>query len=231
MFALHRAYLKPCRLPTLCPTLPRPHSADDDLYGLCWNGGFAYAMTQGAKMILLATLLPGSEDMAFMLSQEIFKALLRGSGDLLGMYLTLKKARTGTNQKILAIGLGWACTESVFRNLLPLWSGARGMQFSWEFVFMSLDSNISALCTITLVALTWMLAFGAKGRDAERAQQNQGPLLLLVAAVSFMPVVFSYGIHTLGLNPWATLAAHATSAGAIAVTVKGKFESSKPKAN
>ena len=211
-FPSHPALVLPPSLPSCSP--------GDDLFGVCWNGGFAYAMTEGAKMILMATLLPGSDDMTFVLSQELFKAVLRGCGDLLGMYLVLKKARARTSQKILAIGLGWACAESVFRILLPLWTGARGMQFSWEFMHMSIESNISALLTITLVALAWMLALGgAKSRSAERVQQERGPLLLFIATIAFMPVVSGYGVHALGINAWVVLVAQAASAGIVAFAV------------
>jgi hypothetical protein len=44
--------------------------------------------------------------------------------------------------------LGWAFAESVVSYLIPLWIGARGMQFSWEFIEMGVASNINMVSPI-----------------------------------------------------------------------------------
>ena len=38
---------------------------------------------------------------------------------------------------------GWSFAEAIGLYIVPLWSGARGMEFSWEYVQMGISSNIS----------------------------------------------------------------------------------------
>lgn len=37
---------------------------------------------------------------------------------------------------------GWATAELAVTRLLPLWVGARGMEFDWKYMQMSFDANI-----------------------------------------------------------------------------------------
>ena len=67
--------------------------------------------------------------------------------------------------QILETHIGWACAESVFRILLPLWTGARGMQFSWEFIYMSIEANIGGAADAHS---------GSAGLDAGIRRKEQG---------------------------------------------------------
>ena len=37
-----------------------------------------------------------------------------------------------------------------FHRFLPLWVGARGLEFDWRYIQMSLDSNITMVTTISI---------------------------------------------------------------------------------
>ena len=64
---------------------------------------------------------------------------------------------------------GWAMAELISMRLLPLWVGARGIEFSWKYIQLSFEANISlvsnmfvynvhssvCLCQIFLV-LVWV---------------------------------------------------------------------------
>ena len=39
--------------------------------------------------------------------------------------------------------LGWATAEVVMTRLVPLWVGARGVEFDWKYIQMSFDANVS----------------------------------------------------------------------------------------
>ena len=43
--------------------------------------------------------------------------------------------------KVLITGLGWAAADLLLTRALPLWVGARGLEFDWKYIQMSLDSN------------------------------------------------------------------------------------------
>ncbi len=52
------------------------------------------------------------------------------------------KSLTGNSLRILAIGLGWAVTDSLLQYAAPLWIGARGLEFSWQYLEMGVHANI-----------------------------------------------------------------------------------------
>lgn len=45
--------------------------------------------------------------------------------------------------KFLVAGLGWASAELLMTRVVPLWVGARSVEFDWKYLQMSFDSNIS----------------------------------------------------------------------------------------
>ncbi len=51
--------------------------------------------------------------------------------------------------RLMAVAVGWATAEFVLTKSLPLWVGARGMEFDWKYTQSSLDANI-ALVSISL---------------------------------------------------------------------------------
>ena len=44
---------------------------------------------------------------------------------------------------VVIVFLGWATAELVMTRLLPLWVGARGVEFNWKYIQMSFDANVS----------------------------------------------------------------------------------------
>ena len=44
---------------------------------------------------------------------------------------------------VIVFFLGWATAELVMTRLLPLWVGARGVEFDWKYIQMSFDANVS----------------------------------------------------------------------------------------
>lgn len=50
--------------------------------------------------------------------------------------------------KFLVAGLGWASAELLMTRIVPLWVGARSVEFDWKYLQMSFDSNISLVSNI-----------------------------------------------------------------------------------
>eukprot|EP00003_Mantamonas_plastica_P000055 TRINITY_DN1003_c0_g1_i3.p1 TRINITY_DN1003_c0_g1~~TRINITY_DN1003_c0_g1_i3.p1 ORF type:complete len:181 (+),score=50.40 TRINITY_DN1003_c0_g1_i3:67-609(+) len=64
--------------------------------------------------------------------------------DVAGLYLLASRfVRAPMDIKTVGVGLGWAFTESVLVRIAPIWMGARKLEFSWEFVQMAIQSNLS----------------------------------------------------------------------------------------
>lgn len=36
---------------------------------------------------------------------------------------------------------GWAFADSVLHRLAPLWVGARGLEFTWDYILQGLEAN------------------------------------------------------------------------------------------
>lgn len=41
----------------------------------------------------------------------------------------------------LSVPAGWAFADSVLHRLAPLWVGARGLEFTWDYVLQGLEAN------------------------------------------------------------------------------------------
>jgi hypothetical protein len=51
-------------------------------------------------------------------------------------------------QRLIVLGFsGWAFAASVLHLLAPLWIGARGLEFTWEYIFQGLEANANLICT------------------------------------------------------------------------------------
>ncbi len=64
-------------------------------------------------------------------------------GDLVGLYIAMTRIAGKCEIKYLIAGVGWASAELIMTKFFPLWTGARGVEFDWKYIQMSLDANIS----------------------------------------------------------------------------------------
>lgn len=62
----------------------------------------------------------------------------------------------GTSYSLLA---GWAFADSVLHRLAPLWVGARGLEFTWDYILQGLEANANLVYThFFLVCIVVFLA-------------------------------------------------------------------------
>ncbi|KAG6425210.1 hypothetical protein SASPL_115636 [Salvia splendens] len=93
--------------------------------------------------------------MLFIVFQETVKALI-GFIDVAGLYYALTQLthrNISQNHKFQAVGLGWAFADSVLHRLAPLWVGARGLEFTWDYMLQGLEANANLVLSISLAAL------------------------------------------------------------------------------
>jgi len=132
--------------------------SDESALKSCSLAAVGFAATQVLKIFLMAALLSSADDAVFAPTQEVMK-LLVNVVELYGTQLTLKSANLSKfdySARILAVGLGWSFAESVALFFIPLWIGARGMEFSWEYIEMGIASNINLLFHLAFVAAVWL---------------------------------------------------------------------------
>ncbi|CAF2316582.1 unnamed protein product, partial [Brassica napus] len=119
-----------------------------DTLGTSVKAAVVYLATALVKLVCLATFLQVSETEVFDPYQEALKAMI-GFIDVAGLYFALAQLthrNISQNHKFQAVGLGWAFADSVLHRLAPLWVGARGLEFTWDYVLQGLEANANLVC-------------------------------------------------------------------------------------
>lgn len=64
-------------------------------------------------------------------------------GDLIGFYFIMNSISAKGELKFLVAGVGWATAELIMTRVVPMWVGARGTEFDWKYIQLSLESNVN----------------------------------------------------------------------------------------
>ncbi|KAL5019636.1 hypothetical protein ScPMuIL_002528 [Solemya velum] len=166
----------------------------------CVQAGGAYMFTQLCKMLILATFFPPSEIPmgGFDVLGEFMKSTV-DFADLVGIHIVMSRVAGKGQLKFMVAGLGWATAELVMTRFLPLWVGARGIEFDWKYIQMSFDSNISLVHHISVAMLVWLYS---------RSDLHKSfiPIVMTLLALScYRPVIVEILIHALGFGSWTLL--------------------------
>ncbi|XP_028401421.1 transmembrane protein 147-like [Dendronephthya gigantea] len=163
----------------------------------CVQAACTYLVTQLCKMLVLATFFPTSESTAD--SLDVFAEFLKSTvdvADLFGLYLTMSKIPGKGELKVLVAGLGWATAELVMTKLLPLWVGARGVEFDWKYMQMSFDANIALIHHIATATLVWLWS-------RHDLQRSFLPVLgTFMALCCFKPLIIEFISFFFGIYSW-----------------------------
>ncbi|RVX15260.1 Transmembrane protein 147 [Vitis vinifera] len=125
------------------------YRSEYDTLGTSVKAALVYLGTALIKLVCLATFLNVSENDSFDPYQELLKALI-GFIDVAGLYFALTQLthrNISQNHKFQAVGLGWAFADSVLHRLAPLWVGARGLEFTWDYILQGLEANANLVCS------------------------------------------------------------------------------------
>jgi len=197
--------------------------AEYSAFWKCIQAGAAYLVTQLCKMMFLATFFPASDAPTgqFDVVGEFLKSTVDLS-DLLGLYLIMTKI-TGKGQlKFMTAGVGWALAELIATGFWPLWVGARGIEFDWKYIQMSLGANVSLVQHISTAALVWLY-----GRT-DLSKSSVPVVLALLALTSYQPLLLQLLVHVLSCAPWTLLVlrtVYATLVGLLTVQLYSSLSS------
>lgn len=164
----------------------------------CLTAGFGYAATQLVKFIFFATFVPSSDGVNFDIVQEIIKGVV-GMADLIGIHFLLGFVSGTGDLRILSVGLGWATAESAFMRLLQMWLGARSLEFTWTFIQMGIEANLSLLLFIALTAFVWL--WGRKNLPQSLSSVVRG----VFVSYLFYPIVIDFLRLELQTDSWQVL--------------------------
>lgn len=131
------------------------------------------------------------------LVKELLKAVI-GFIDVAGLFFALTQLthrNISQNHKFQAVGLGWAFADSVLHRLAPLWVGARGLEFTWDYILQGLEANANLVFSISLAcmgSLMWL---------RKNKPKTLIPIIYSCAGIlATMPSITSYLRRGLGWN-------------------------------
>ncbi|KAK3801187.1 hypothetical protein RRG08_028197 [Elysia crispata] len=178
--------------------------AEYSAFWKCVQAGGAYLFTQLCKMLLLATFFPTTEIVAG--SLDITGEFLKSTVDiidLIGLHIVMSKFAGKGQLKFMIAGMGWATAELVVTRFIPLWMGARGVEFDWKYIQMSFDSNISLIHHISVAMLVWLYS-------RSDLQKTSLPIVLtLLGLACYRPLIVEILMQAVGLGSWMLLLAKA----------------------
>eukprot|EP00918_Siedleckia_nematoides_P018136 GHVU01038831.1.p1 GENE.GHVU01038831.1~~GHVU01038831.1.p1 ORF type:complete len:267 (+),score=41.13 GHVU01038831.1:116-916(+) len=112
-----------------------------------------YLVAQAIKSLLLVLLPAAVASNQNPFIAELFRAPLWWVD-----YETIRqlrdRAKLSSDNRILAIALGWSLGESLLHNFFSFVIGARGPEFDWGYIKMAAMANVNLLAAIA--AATWM---------------------------------------------------------------------------
>jgi len=168
-------------------------------YQTVWKlgkAGLAYFLTQLCKMLVLATFFPMTDTTGgsqIDILGEFLKSTMDLS-DLLGLHLLMLRIPGSGELKVLVAGLGWASSEFLTTKLLPLWFGARAIEFNWIHTQQSFDTNINLVLYLTIAALIWLFS----RTDLQKVYVPV--VVILLGLCSYRPLVLEVVSYMFGLS-------------------------------
>ncbi|KAK5621884.1 hypothetical protein CRENBAI_003575 [Crenichthys baileyi] len=166
----------------------------------CVQAGATYLFVQLCKMLFLATFFPTWEGGAgvYDFVGEFMKSTV-DLADLLGLHLVMSRNAGKGEYKIMVAAMGWATAELVMSRFLPLWVGARGIEFDWKYIQMSFDSNISLVHYIAMAAVVWMFT------RYDLPKSFRLPVTVLLALCVYKAFLIELFVHVFLLGSWTVL--------------------------
>lgn len=190
-------------------------------YQTVWKlaqAGLAYFLTQLCKMLVLATFFPMTEtgeNQQIDILGEFLKSTMDLS-DLLGLHLLMLRIPGKGELKVLVAGLGWASSEFLTTKLLPLWVGARAIEFDWLHTQQSFDTNISLVLYLTIAALIWLWS----RTDLQKVYTPV--VVILLGLCCYRPLVLEVVSYMFGISSWSLIifkAIYTCGIGALALQI------------
>lgn len=177
-------------------------------YGVFWKciqAGAIYLITQLCKMLALATFFPAT-DVGNIGRMETITEFLKNTvdvADLIGLHIVMTKFAGKGETKFLVAGLGWASAELLMTRVVPLWVGARSVEFDWKYLQMSFDSNISLVHYISTATLVWLWS------RHDLRKTHLPIVIVLLAAGCYRPLISELFVTVFGFGAWPFLAVKA----------------------
>ncbi|XP_074652696.1 BOS complex subunit TMEM147-like [Tubulanus polymorphus] len=174
--------------------------AEYSAFWKCAQACALYLFTQLCKMLVLATFFPSTDGLSG--SLDVILEFLKSTvdlTDLIGLHFIMSQIAGKGQLKFMVAGLGWATAELIMTKFLPLWIGARGVEFDWKYIQLSLEANICLVQHISTAVLVWLYS----RHDLHRSRV---PVCMSLMALScYKPLIVDILTQALGLGSWILL--------------------------
>ncbi|CAF0895549.1 unnamed protein product [Rotaria sordida] len=170
--------------------------AEYNAFWKCVQSAAFYLFVQFIKMLTIATCFPPvDESSSFVVKTEFLKNTV-DILDLVGLHFVITRICGKTDLKYLVAAIGWASAELVVTKFLPLWVGARGIEFDWKYIQMSFDSNIALIHHLSVAMLIWL-------RTRNDLNKSYIPVInILLLLCCYRPLILEVLVHAFGLGTW-----------------------------
>uniref|UniRef100_V9LBG7 BOS complex subunit TMEM147 n=1 Tax=Callorhinchus milii TaxID=7868 RepID=V9LBG7_CALMI len=178
----------------------------------CVQAGATYLFVQLCKMLFLATFFPTWDTSVgvYDFVGECMKATV-DLADLLGLHLVMSRNAGKGEYKIMVAAMGWSTAELVMSRCIPLWVGARGIEFDWKYIQMSFDSNISLVHYISMAGLVWMFS------RYDLPKHYRVPIAVLLGLTVYKAFLMESFVQIFSLGSWTALLVKGAVTGVVSV--------------
>ncbi|KAL3314375.1 hypothetical protein Ciccas_007001 [Cichlidogyrus casuarinus] len=105
--------------------------------------------------MFVSTLIPPSLDPSNTLGSIVHQSI-DSLIDLIAITSLLKSSSGNSIQSVIAAALSWSFTSIVLANFIPLWIGTRQLEFSPEFLLLSINANFKLFSILSLFVHLWI---------------------------------------------------------------------------
>ncbi|KAK2573889.1 Transmembrane protein 147 [Acropora cervicornis] len=152
----------------------------------------------------------GATYLVTQLSKEFLKSTV-DIADLVGLHLVMTRIARKGELKVLVAGVGWGTMELAVTRVVPLWVGARGVEFDWKYIQMSFDANVSLIQYISTATLVWLWS-------RNDLQKSLLPIVMVFMVLTcYRPLLIEVLSHALGIQSWSLLLLNTFVTGSIGI--------------
>ncbi|CAF1431999.1 unnamed protein product [Adineta steineri] len=170
--------------------------AEYNAFWKCVQSAAFYLFVQFVKMLIIATFFPPVDESSVFVVQTEFLKNTVDILDLVGLHFVITRICGKTDLKYLIAAIGWTSAEIIVTRCLPLWVGARGIEFDWKYIQMSLESNITLIHYLSMATLVWL-------RTRNDFNKSYTPLINVLLLLScYRPLIVEVLIHAFAANSW-----------------------------
>lgn len=149
---------------------------ENDAFWICCKAAVIFGLTQLLKFFL-ATLAPLNDASGVL--DWLFYDVLGIVIELVVIYLIVRKASPRNEINIIAFITGWSQASLICTKYIPIWFGTKGLEFNWEYLYLSFDANLELLLTFVAFYSFWLLC----RRSGSLASSLLGVVLLMFVLI------------------------------------------------